>query len=109
MWLPDKIVGEVKEHVRVFYVDWVMCRYWNESRTKGEPLIFSGWYWSRGAREGGPFKSQSACYRDAWFRAVHDEAPPTLTGRNTREQDEAERARREAKTRHRRAQREARV
>jgi hypothetical protein len=38
-------------------------------------LVFSGWYWSLGAREAGPFKSQSAAWRDAWYRLGRRRAP----------------------------------
>lgn len=99
MWLPDKIVAEVTDAVRAFYVDWSTCRYWNANRAKGEPIIFSGWYYSASGREHGPFKSKSACFRDAWFRVVCKQPPPTLSGRYTEEDDERERARERGKRR----------
>jgi hypothetical protein len=40
--------------------------------------VFSGWYWAKGALEGGPFRSQSSAYRDAWFRLVAKRVPPRL-------------------------------
>jgi hypothetical protein len=108
MWLPDRLVAEVNDKVRAFYVDWQTCRYWNASRKKGEPIIFSGWYYAHGGHEHGPFKSKSSAYRDAWFRAVCNQEPPTLTGRNTEADDERERARIRA-TRRAAAKREARA
>jgi hypothetical protein len=78
MWLPNAIIEDVKETVEVFYVSYATTRYWAENRAKGEPLVFSGWYWAKGPREGGPFKSQSACYRDAWFRICQKRTPPVL-------------------------------
>lgn len=78
MWLPNKIIDDVTEAVTVFYVDYATTRFWAENRAKGEPLVFSGWYWAQGIREGGPFKSRSACYRDAWFRVVQKRTPPAL-------------------------------
>jgi hypothetical protein len=78
MWLPNKIVDDVKDAVQVFYLPYSYCRYWAEHRAPGEPLVFSGWYWAQGAREAGPFKSQSACFRDAWYRAVTHKRPPAL-------------------------------
>ena len=78
MWLPNKIIEDVEDQVTVFYVDYATTRYWAETREKGEPLVFSGWYWAKGPREGGPFKSRSSCYRDAWFRVVQRRTPPIL-------------------------------
>ena len=80
MWLSHALIGEVEERVSVFYLSYATCRYWAEHRDKGEPLIFSGWYWAIGPREAGPFKSRSACYRDAWFRIVQRRTPPGLQG-----------------------------
>lgn len=99
MWLPNAIVSDVEEQVTVFYLDYKTTRYWAENRTPGEPLVFSGWYWAKGPREGGPFKSRSACYRDAWFRIVQRRTPPVL------HQDalKAERAAQREKTREGRA------
>lgn len=81
MWLPDKYVADVRETARVFYLPWNVCRYWNASRKKGEPLVFSGWYWAYENIESGPFKSQSACYRDAWFRLIQNHMPPPVADR----------------------------
>src|SRR3954469_16962117 len=81
MWLPDKYVADVREHARVFYLPWNVCRYWNASRKKGEPLVFSGWYWAALGLEAGPFKAQSACYRDAWYRLVQHVTPPGVADR----------------------------
>jgi hypothetical protein len=78
MWLPNVIVKETSNAVKVFYVGYAVTRLWAAEREKGEPLVFSGWYWANGTREGGPFKSQSACYRDAWFNVVRRVAPPVL-------------------------------
>jgi hypothetical protein len=78
MWLPNALITDVEDAVTVFYVDYQTTRYWAEKREKGEPLVFSGWYWAKGPREGGPFKSRSACYRDAWFHVVRRVTPPLL-------------------------------
>ena len=90
MWLPDAVIKDVKAHdARVFYVSYAACRRWAETRDRGEPLVFSGWYWSRGAREAGPFKSQSACWRDCWY-ALGRRRAPLITADN--DLFEAERA-----------------
>ena len=78
MWLSREIVEDVTDAVKVFYVDFAATRYWAEKRAKGEPLVFTGWYWALGGREGGPFKSKSACYRDAWYRVCNKQSPPAL-------------------------------
>jgi hypothetical protein len=98
MWLPNKLVTEVEDQVRVFYVPWDTCRYWNASRKKGEPIIFSGWYYAHQGEEHGPFKSKSSCFRDAWFRVARKQAPPVLADRNTQEDDERERRYRRRET-----------
>lgn len=78
MWLSNEIINATSDAVQVFYVNYAVTRLWAERREKGEPLVFSGWYWANGTREGGPFKSQSACYRDAWFHVVRHLEPPAL-------------------------------
>ena len=90
MWLSNALVKDVTDAgIKVFYVSYPATRLWARERDKGQPLIFSGWYWGLGPREGGPFKSQSSAFRDAWFRVVRKRAPPAITARN----DEYERGR----------------
>jgi hypothetical protein len=91
MWLPNAIISDVDDQVAVFYVSYATTRYWAEHREPGEPLVFSGWYWAKGIREGGPFKSRSACYRDAWFRVVQKRTPPVLHQDTLRVEREAQR------------------
>src|SRR6185437_10537355 len=78
MWLPNRIRDDVEDDCEVFYVTRDIAAFWNDNRVKGDPLVFTGWYWAKDAREGGPFKSKSACYRDAWFRVVCERARPVL-------------------------------
>lgn len=76
MWLPDSVLSDVRAlDARIFYLSYSACRRWAEHRDKGEPLVFSGWYWSLGKREAGPFKSQSAAWRDAWYQLGRHRAP----------------------------------
>jgi hypothetical protein len=83
MWLPQALIKDVTDAgIKVFYVSYPATRRWAVERDKGQPLIFSGWYWGLGPREGGPFKSQSSAYRDAWFRVVRKHAPPAIMARN---------------------------
>jgi hypothetical protein len=90
MWLPDILIKDVRElQARVFYLSYSACRRWAENRDKGEPLVFSGWYWSLGKREAGPFKSQSAAWRDAWYQLGRHRAP-LLTKHNDEFEHEME-------------------
>lgn len=89
MWLPNHLLTDAKEGgVRVFYVSYAATRAWAVERPKGEPLVFSGWYWARGREECGPFKSQSAAWRDAWYRAIRKQTPPDVGRRNTEYESE---------------------
>jgi hypothetical protein len=51
MWLPNALIAEVEDTVKVFYVNYATTRLWAEHREQGEPLVFSGWYWARGPVE----------------------------------------------------------
>lgn len=84
MWLPRMITDAVEAaKIRVFYVSFQATRLWAKEREKDEPLVFSGYYWTLGPREAGPFRSMSAAYRDAYFREVRRMAPPSVASRNT--------------------------
>jgi len=79
MWLKNQLMDDVNQRIdEIFYLTWEAAKKFNERRDKDDPLVFSGWYWARGREEGGPFKSKSAAYRDAWFRLVRRVAPPSL-------------------------------
>ena len=76
MWLPDAVLKDVRDHgARVFYLSYPAARRWAEDRPPGEPLVFSGWYWTLGDREAGPFKSQSSAWRDAYYKLGRRKAP----------------------------------
>lgn len=79
MRLKNMLISRVDDTVdEVFYLDWITARKYNERRDKDQPMIFTGWYWARGAIEGGPFKTMSAAYRDAWYRQVQHVTPPNI-------------------------------
>lgn len=83
MWLANSLIKAVEDaDVKVFYVSFAATRTWAAERDKGEPLVFSGYYWGLGPRESGPFRSMSAAYRDAYFRVVRHKAPPAVAKRN---------------------------
>ena len=111
MWLPKQLIEDVEDAgARVFYVSGAACRVWAESKAKGEPVVFTGFYWTakNSAREFGPFRSRSSAIRDAWYRLVQQKAPPALSRRYDR--FESERVLAENKARVRRLnQREARA
>lgn len=107
MWLPDHVIKTVEDaRVTVFYLSYAACRHWAEHRERDEPLVFSGWYWARGGREAGPFKSQSAAWRDAWF-SVRSVRGPSMSGLNAR--FESDQTRRANLAKRKRIHREARV
>lgn len=80
MWLPKSIVEATGESVRVVYVDMALAALWNAKRDVGEPRLFTGFYWLNGSQEGGPFKSRSSAVRDAWYRVVNQQVPPSING-----------------------------
>jgi hypothetical protein len=51
---------------------------WNAMRGAKDLPAFCGWYWLCGYREGGPFRTESAAMRDAWYRIVRKQEPPAL-------------------------------
>src|SRR5580765_3370776 len=79
MWLPNSVIAAVDEAVdEVFLINYQTTKIFNENREPGTPLVFSGWYWAKGRLEGGPFRSQSSAYRDAWYRFVSRQKAPML-------------------------------
>lgn len=79
MWLPRSVIEAVNENIdEVFLVNYATTKIFNEKRSPGTPLVFSGWYWARGKQEGGPFRSQSAAYRDAWYKFCSRTRMPSI-------------------------------
>ena len=73
--------------VEVFFVSRAVTKWWNARRDKkGERdiALLSGWYWSLGNEEYGPFRSQSAAWRDAYYRRVARHRPPMADARDVR-------------------------
>jgi hypothetical protein len=97
MWLSKKIREAVTENVQVFYLNWTAARMWNQKRDKGEPMVFTGWYWAHRGREGGPFKSMSSAYRDAWYLIVEQREPPLLHKNFVKIESRLQRGRRKGK------------
>src|SRR5579864_5992150 len=76
--MPSTIIDQVDKLVRVGYVPREITHYWNTRRKSDEPCVFTGWYWVNGVEEGGPFKTKSSAYRDAYFVKVLGVAPPLV-------------------------------
>ena len=64
--------------VNITYANRATVKIWNSMKPTNEPPIFCGWYWMHGNNEGGPFNSESACKRDAWYRVCLLMTPPGL-------------------------------
>lgn len=72
--LPKNVVGAVdKKRVRVYFADRTQTKFWNERRGKEDLRYFGGWYWyietngKASETENGPYKTESAAYRDAFL------------------------------------------
>lgn len=79
MKLTDEIQKSlVSARVNFTYANRATIKIWNSMKPAGEPPIFCGWYWMHGTNEGGPFNTESACMRDAWYRVCLKRAPPML-------------------------------
>jgi hypothetical protein len=80
MWLPANIIADVDHVARIHYVDVGMCQRWNEHRRGGELRLLTGWCWTskdgREFRQG--FKTQTICYRDAYYSLVKREGAPPI-------------------------------
>lgn len=86
-WIPDSISKEVEDaKTKITYLPREVAKAWNGQRKVGESVVFTGWYWSKDSKEGGPFKSRSACVRDAYYIVVLHAAPPSPTAFQKRQE-----------------------
>jgi hypothetical protein len=71
----------------VFFVSGRVKVWWNARRKdpKTEAALLSGWYWSLGNEERGPFRSRSAAERDVYYRTVLRSRPPVPDSSTLRE------------------------
>lgn len=76
MRLPDSVLLACEiAGVTVHFANRAHIRYLNELRISDEPHNYGGYYWTRTNKNGvvtdtderGPFRSQSAAYRDAFM------------------------------------------
>jgi hypothetical protein len=85
MWLPNDVISQVDTLARVYYVNMSDCQSWNATRKEGELRLLTGWMWvakSGGAHQQG-LKTQTQCYRDAYYRLVLKSTSPSLLRRST--------------------------
>jgi hypothetical protein len=78
MWLPNSVVTDVDRVARITYINVDDCKAWNEHRRDGELRMLTGWLWVErsGARYRQGFKTQTICYRDAWYELVAETVAP---------------------------------
>lgn len=83
MWLPSDIIRAVDARARIHYIDARMTASWNAHRRQGELRLLTGWAWV--SREGGAyrlgFKTQTVCYRDAYYALIAKSNAPGLSVR----------------------------
>lgn len=86
MWLPKDVLDAVDKAASVDYVDAARCKVWNDHRKAGELRLLTGWRWV--ARDGSDsrqgFKTETVCYRDAYYALVRHSAAPGLARRRLR-------------------------
>jgi hypothetical protein len=75
--LKDRVIKQAMDHVQLVYVDRATANWWNARRNDSDTVTFTGHYWTKGHEEGGPFKTKSAAIRDAYYRFVRRQDPPT--------------------------------
>lgn len=80
MWLPNDIVREVDKVARIRYINKHECENWNAHRKPGELRLLTGWEWI--AKDGSAhcqgFKTQTVCYRNAYYALIRKEDAPSL-------------------------------
>jgi hypothetical protein len=81
MWLPRKVIDDVRQVARIHYVSVTETKAWNDHRKDGELRLLTGWEWI--ARDGssfrGGFKTETVCFRDAWYALVAQAEAPRVT------------------------------
>lgn len=98
--LSNRVLEDVSDHeVDVYFADQSIVSLWNRLRDRGEVPFLTGWYWQRGAREGGPFRSKAAATRDAYYRIVLNTDPPATGGQQRQPKASATRSWRRATVR----------
>jgi len=81
MWLPTKIIKDVDDVARIYYINVAESQRWNAFKGDDELRMLTGWCWS--ARHSDVhrygFKSITIAYRDAWYELVKKSATPSIS------------------------------
>ncbi len=79
-WIPLDVVEDVQQVARVEYTGVAETQAWNAHRKDGELRLLTGWGWiakgGRQFRQG--FKSETVCYRDAWYELCKKTSAPPV-------------------------------
>jgi hypothetical protein len=76
--LRRKVVDATMDLVEVVYLSRETSRWWNARRRPDDCATFCGFYWIHKREEMGPFRSRSACVRDAYYRFVLQRELPSV-------------------------------
>ena len=80
MWLPKSVIESVDGRAHVRYIGVADTAAWNKHRQAGELRLLTGWCWTaksgREFRQG--FKTETVCYRDAYYSLVSNSAAPPI-------------------------------
>lgn len=86
MGILTNAVRETLRHAEaeVFFVPREATKWWNAQRARkdDEVALLGGWYWSFGLQEAGPFRTQTAAWRDVYYRRILGRAPPVISPRD---------------------------
>jgi|SRR4051812_31368587 hypothetical protein len=76
--LRKSVVERTMKQVEIVYLSRDTAKWWNARRRPDDTATFCGWYWIHRREEMGPFKSRSACIRDAYYRLVLQRELPSV-------------------------------
>jgi hypothetical protein len=76
--LRRKVVEATMDQVEVVYLSRETSKWWNARRRPEDTATFCGYYWIRNREEMGPFRSRSACVRDAYYKFVLQRELPSV-------------------------------
>jgi len=81
MWLNRETIKQVDRVAQIYYMNSKQCAVWNRHRKEGELRLLTGWCWRerRGANLQQGLKTQTACYRDAWYALVVKQMLPATS------------------------------
>jgi len=85
--ISDEVHSRAQDQgIEVFFISRAVTKWWNARRKRGanDIALLGGWYWSLGGEEHGPFRSQSAAWRDAYYRRVMRRTPPLVDQKEAR-------------------------